>query len=230
MVGTGKSTIAQTVAQSGAARSKLLLHERRWQARQPLTAFHHHRPMPLRSTSFDQSGSRCCGRRQRVAWRGKESRLAARGDCGAALLYHQTKEISQPSLCRASALGHPCAHNYPLMRTVTYRVLACCTRQMLRCELNVANRPFLLVSNLSHHTLSVDKSSACSDYYRARSRPCNPYCGAVETPKSTPNKIPPRSWSNATQSPVVYRSTVTYPFSHALRELRSKGKEHKAGH
>ena len=76
--------------------------------------------------------------------------------------------------------------------------------------------------------LSVFKSSACSDYYRARSRPCSPSCGAGETPKSTRTKIPPRSWSNATQSPVVYRSTVTYPFSHALRELRSKGEEHKA--
>jgi len=101
-------------------------------------------------------------------------------------------------------------------------------RQMLRCELIVANRPFLLVSSLPHQTLSVDKSSAWSDYYRARSRPCTPYCGVGETPNSTPNKISPRSWSNATRSPVVYRSTVTYPFSHALRELRSKGKEHKA--
>jgi len=138
--------------------------------------------MPLRSTPFDQNGSRCGGRRQHVVWRGKESRLAARGDCGAALLHYQTKGISQTSLSRASALGHPCAHNHPLMRTVTYRVLACCTRQMLRCELNVANRPFLLVSSLSHHTLSVNKSSACSDYYRARSRSCSSYRGYGETP------------------------------------------------
>ena len=125
MVGMGNSTIAQTVARSRAARSKLL-QERRWQARQPLTAFHHRRPVPLRSTSFDQNGSRCGGCTQHVVWRGKESRLAARGDCGAALLHHQTKGISQTSLFRASALGHPCAHNYPCMRTVTYRVLACC--------------------------------------------------------------------------------------------------------
>ena len=66
MVGTGKSTIAQTVAQSRAARCEVLLQERRWQARQRLTAFRNFFPVPLRSTSFDQNGSRCGWRRQHV--------------------------------------------------------------------------------------------------------------------------------------------------------------------
>ncbi|KAI4950375.1 hypothetical protein J4E91_004257 [Alternaria rosae] len=123
MVGTGKSTIARTLAQLRAARSSFFFKKgdgKRGNASQLFTIIvlcHcgvHHSTKAAVAVGVDNM------------WYGavRESRLAARGICEAALLDHYTKEISQTSLFCASSLGHPYANNYPLMRTVTYRVLA----------------------------------------------------------------------------------------------------------